>query len=177
MLRELILIVVRVLDSPRKLETSDKISFVVIGQWLEREEVREALIEQARNRHGEKWARRNVWLTRRAIDALMRRLARLATEEPNRERLLRNFRDDFVAHELQRDIPRDQPLFKHILEMVQEIQGLSLDALTACTGYELELDHIATEATEGAEQLWRAVAERQFRWHPKRVSCNWAPQP
>lgn len=36
LLRELILIIVRVLDKPRNLETSDKISFVVIGRWLER---------------------------------------------------------------------------------------------------------------------------------------------
>jgi hypothetical protein len=168
LLRELTLIVVRVLDKPRKLETSDKVSFVVIGQWLERDEVCEALIEKARKQHGKKWARRNVGITRRAIKGLKQRLDRLAGEDPNRERLLRNSRDDFLAHELHRDIPRDQPVFGHLMDMIKEIQGLSEDALTACTGFELDFDHIAADAKDGAKQLWRAVVERRFRWHPKR---------
>lgn len=168
LLRELTLIVVRVMDKPRKLESSDKVSFVVIGQWLERDEICEALIENSRKRHAEKWARRNVWITRRAIARLKQRLARLAAEDPNRERLLRNSRDDFLAHELHRDIPRDQPMLGHLMEMIKEIESLSIDALTACTGHELEFDHIAAEAKDGAEQVWKAVAERRFRWHPKR---------
>ena len=167
LLRELILIAVRVLDKPRNLEKSDKVSFVVIGQWLERDEVCEALIENARKRHGEKWALRNAAITRRAIRGLKRRLDRLATEDPNRERLLRNFRDDFLAHELHREIPRDGPMFGHIMDMIKEIQGLSSDALTACTGHQIEFCHIAAEAKDGAQQLWKAVAERQFTWHPK----------
>jgi len=168
LLRELTLIVVRVLDKPRKLETSDKVSFVVIGRWLERDEVCEALIERARKRHPEKWARRNVWITRRAIRGLKQRLDRLKAEDPNREGLLRNSRDDFLAHELHREIPRDQPMLGHLMEMIKEIQGLSRDALAAFTGHEVEFDHIAADAKEGAEQLWRAIVERRFRWHPKR---------
>lgn len=168
LLRELTLIIVRVLDTPRKLETSDKVSFVVIAQWLERDGIPEALVEEARKRHPEKWARRNVWMTRRAIRGLKQRLGRLAAENPNRERLLRNGRDDFLAHELHREIPRDQALVGHLMEMTNEIQALSRDALIACTGHELEFDHIAAEAKDGAEQFWRALVERHFRWHPKR---------
>ena len=168
LLRELTLIIVRVLDRPRKLETSDKVSFVVIAQWLERDGVSEALVEKARERHPANWARRNVWMTRRAIRGLKQRLDRLAAEDPNRERLLRNGRDDFLAHELHREIPRDQALFGHLMEMTNEIQALSRDALIACTGHELEFDHIAAEGKDGAEQIWRALVERGFRWHPKR---------
>jgi hypothetical protein len=168
LLRELIIIIVRVLDKPRNLETSDKVSFVVIGRWLEREEVSRALIENARKRHGERWALRSAAIARHAIRRLKQRLHNLAMEDPNRERLLRNFRDDFLAHELHRDIPRDGPLFGHIIEMVKEIQGLSKDALAACTGAELEFNHIAAEAKDGTGQLWRAIVERRFRWHPRR---------
>jgi predicted small metal-binding protein len=168
LLRELILIIVRVLDKPRNLETSDKISFVVIGRWLERDEVPQSLIEHARKRHGERWALRSAAIARHAIRRLKQRLHNLETENPNRERLLRNFRDDFLAHELHRDIPRDGPLFGHIMDMVKEIQGLSKDALAACTGAELDFDHVAADAKDGAEQLWRAIVERRFRWHPKR---------
>ncbi len=168
LLRELIIIIVRVLDKPRSLETSDKISFVVIGRWLERDEVSQALIEHARKRHGDRSARRSGAIARNAIRRLKQRLQNLETEDPNRERLLRNFRDDFLAHELHRDIPRDGPLFGHIMDMVKEIQGLSKDALAACTGAELDFGHAAADAKEGADQLWRAIVERRFRWHPRR---------
>ncbi len=168
LLRELTLIVVRVLDKPQKLETTDKVSFVVVGQWLERDEICEALVERARNRNPEKWARRNVLMTQRAIKGLKQRLDRLSAEDPNRERLLRNARDDFLAHELHREIPRDQPLLGHLMEMTKEIQALSRDAAIACTGHVLEFDHIAAVGKDGAEQIWRAIVERRFGWHPKR---------
>ena len=142
-------------------------SFVVIGKWFERDGVCEALIENARKRHGEKSALQNAAVTRRAIRGLKRRLNRLGTEDPNRERLLRNFRDDFLAHELHREIPRDEPMFGHVMDMIKEIQGLSSDALTACTGHQIEFGHISAEAKDGAQQLWKAVAERPFTWHPK----------
>lgn len=167
LLRELILIIVRVLDEPRNLEKSDKVSFVVIGRWLERDGICEALVENARERNGARWARRNAAITRHAIRRLKLCLQRLANEDPNRERLLRNFRDDLLAHELHREIPRDEPMFGHIMEMVKEIQGLSSDALTACSGHQIEFGHVAAEAKDGAKQLWRAIAERKFTWHPK----------
>lgn len=91
LLREIILIIVRVFDKPRKLENSDKVSFVVIGEWLERDGICEALIEKARERNGARWARRNAAITRNAIRRLKLRLERLANEDPNREQLLRNF--------------------------------------------------------------------------------------
>ena len=167
LLRELILVIVRVFDKPRNLEKSDKVSFVVIGGWLERDEICKALMENARERNGARWPRRNAALTRNAIRRLKLRLERLANEDPNRERLLRNFRDDFLAHELHRDIPRAGPMFGHILDMVKELQGLSSDAVTACSGHQIEFGHVAADAKDGAKQLWRAIAERQFTWHPK----------
>jgi hypothetical protein len=79
LLRELIIIIVRVLDKPRNLETSDKVSFVVIGRWLERGEVSQALIESARKRHGERWARRSAAIARHATFRSMSAMGRKQT--------------------------------------------------------------------------------------------------
>ena len=49
-LRELILIIVRVLDKPRgKVEDSDKVSFPVISKWLERAEIQDELVLRGRS--------------------------------------------------------------------------------------------------------------------------------
>lgn len=157
LLRELTLVLVRVLDKPRVLETSDKISFVVIGLWLQKDEIRESLVDRARKRHGEKWADQHEQSTRAAIPRVIERLDRLATEEPNRERRLRNARDEFLAHELHLEIPRDQPVFGHLQEMTEEIQALCMDTSIAIIGFDLSFEHIAEGAGEGADELWKAV--------------------
>lgn len=167
LLREMVLIVTRVLDKPRHLQSNNRVSFEVVRQWLREDGVREAIIENARTRHKSRFSRRNVILTMRRLHLLDRSLLRLAIETPNRERLLRNFRDDFLAHELQHEIPRDLPEFGHLMTMITEIQRLASHCTFICTGYELGFDHLEVEAKDGAEQLWRAVSERNFEWHPK----------
>ena len=161
LLREPILILVRVHDKPSNLETTDKVSFFVVGHWLQKAGVQEALVARARRSSGKKWADRNAQTARDAILRAKERLERLANETPNREKLLRNFRNGFLAHELHIAIPKELPLFGHIKEMTEEIQGLCIDVTLAVNGDLEEFDCITESAKDGADQIWRAVAARE----------------
>lgn len=159
-LRELILIVVRVFDQPRrKLETSDKVSFPVISMWLEREDVRDELLRRARGWFGDGYrADENEASVRDAIKRLKDSLDRLAAENPNREKRLRHFRDEFLAHELHFEIPRDKPLFGHIYEMIDEIKALSEATSLAVEGSSVAWNFVNEEMRESADELWRLAA-------------------
>lgn len=167
LLQEMILIVVRLLDHPRNLRKNEKVSFKAVDQWLANEAVRASIIERARQRHGEEWERRSQVKTRLGIRRINRNLRRLKDEDPNREKLLRDFRNDFLAHELEHPIPNDLPELGHLIGMLSEIKILAFQTLYVCTGFEIGFDHIEAEAREGAEQLLRSISERKFRWHPK----------
>lgn len=164
-LRELILIIVRVLDRPRgKLENSDKVSFPVIAAWLDCTEIRQELFQRARNWFGEGYrAEENERTVRDAMERLQVTLKRLATEAPNREKRLRNFRDEFLAHELHFDIPRDKPLFGHISEMLEEVKVLSEATALAVEGASVAWNFVNEEMRHSADEMWRAVADSASR--------------
>jgi hypothetical protein len=159
-LRELILILVRVFDKPRaKLETSDKVSFAVVSMWLERGDIREALAARARVWFPDGYrADENEAAVRDAIQRLHDGLHRLEIENPNRNRRLRDFRDQFLAHELHLEVPRDPPLFGHIAEIGQEIKGLSEAAALAIEGSSTAWNFVDDQMRDSADALWRSVA-------------------
>jgi len=160
-LRELILILVRVFDRPRgPIEKSEKVSFPVISQWLEKDDVRDALIANARNWFPAGYrADENEASVRDATQRLRDGLHRLATETPNREKRLRQFRDEFLAHELHFEIARDKPLFGHIYEMVDEVTSLAEAASLAVEGTSVAWNFADDGMRESADALWSAVAK------------------
>lgn len=160
LLREVVLILVHAFDTARVLATSDRVSFVIVRGLIGQGEVLDSLVKRARERNGPKWADKNERATREAFQRLEERLDRLAQEEPNRAKLLRDYRDEFVGHNLHFEVPRDQPAFRHIKEMLDEIQPLCADCLLAITGHELDFDWVDQEAKEGADLIWSAVAQQ-----------------
>lgn len=161
-LRELMMILVRVFDRPgnRGIEKSDKVTFPIIAEWLKREPIRKALLERARNWFDDGYlADRNEESAKAAMDDLHHRLDRLQTEQPNRQQLLRDFRDGFLAHELERQMSRDPPLFGHIGEMLEEVRLLSEAASLAIRGTEIAWEPLDDQITRSADWLWHRVGE------------------
>jgi hypothetical protein len=161
-LRELMMILVRVFDRPGRwgIEKSDKVTFPIIAEWLKREPIREALLQRARNWLDDGYlAERHEASAKAAMDDLQTRLDCLQAEQPNRQQLLRDFRDGFLAHELERQIPRDPPLFGHIGEMLEEVRLLSEAASLAIRGTEIAWEPLDDQIARSANWLWQRVGE------------------
>lgn len=161
-LRELMLILVRVFDRAGHsgIEKSDKVTFPIIAEWLARAPIRAALIDRARNWFEDGYlADKNEATVTAAMDDIHARLDRLRSEQPNREKLLRNFRDGFLAHELHREVPHDPPLFGHIGEMLEEIRQLSEATSLAIRGTEIAWEPLDDQITRSADWLWHRVGE------------------
>lgn len=161
-LRELMLILVKVFDGPGRhgIEKSDKVTFPIIAAWLAREPVRAALLEKARS-----WlddgdlADEHEAGAAGAMDAIQEGLQRLRDERPNREKLLRDFRDGFLAHDLHREIPCHPPLFGHISELLEEIRLLSEATSLAIEGSSVHWDMLDEQIRNSADWLWSRVAD------------------
>jgi hypothetical protein len=153
---------VRVFDQPghRGLERSDKVSFPVVLGWLERPEIEAALRARARGWFIDGYrADKNEGTVVDAIARLRDNLARIGGEQPNRQTRLRDFRDEFLAHELHIEVPRDKPLFGHIGEMCEEIKALSEAASLAIEGSTTAWNFVDGEMSQSADEFWRRVAE------------------
>lgn len=163
-LRELMLILVRVFDRAGRfpIEKSDKVTFPIVAEWLARAPIRAALIKRARDWFEDGYrADENEASVKAAMDDIDARLDRLRTESPNREQLLRNFRDGFLAHELHREVPRDPPLFGHIGEMLEEIRQLSEATSLAIRGTEIAWGPLEDQITRSADWMWQRVGEKE----------------
>lgn len=162
MLRELILILVRVFDGRGHypLEATDKVSFPVILEWVTQPLIEADLIAKARLWFADGHrANENETSVKAAIDQLRSSLARLDAEIPNRQQRLRDFRDGFLAHELRRDIPRDPPLFGDISSLLDEIRLLSEAVSLAIEGKSTHWDNLEDECRGSADWLWDRVAK------------------
>lgn len=163
-LRELMLILVRVFDKPgyRGIERSDKVSFPVISAWLEREPIRAGLLERARLWLPDGYlANEHEQSAMGAMETLASKLNDLQTEQPCREKLLRDFRDGFLAHELHHEVPRDRPLFGHIGTMLEEVRLLSEATSLCIEGSEIHWDILDEQISESANWLWNRLGESQ----------------
>lgn len=162
-IRELVLIVVRVFDRPRQGQDvlrSDKVSFPVVLQLAAIAGVREYLREDARCWFEDGFqADRNEAAVERSIEELSVALDRLANEVPNRSRLLRDFRDEFLAHELEFSTDRARPVYKHLTDMVLELEGLTKATSMAFEGSQVEFEIGHRDARHGADALWELLAK------------------
>lgn len=157
-LRELILILVRTLDQPRgHVLQSDKVSFPVVLQLASLPGVRDRLTENARAWLEGDNADQNAEAVSCSLDLIAESLERLGAEAPNRSRLLRDFRDEFLAHELQFDAPRARPLYRDLAAMVLELEQLSAAASMAFEGADVAWDHAHEQGREPAIELWRVI--------------------
>lgn len=160
-LRELIMVLVRVFDRPGRngVERSDKGSFPVIVEWLARDPIRDVLVHRARNWLDEDMADINEAAARKAMEDMRVRLDGLLAEDPNREKRLRDFRDGFLAHELHREIPRPPLLFGYIEGLLNEATALSEAASMALRGAHIEWGVLEAQITESAGWLWDRVGK------------------
>ena len=163
-LRELMMIIVRAFDKRGgyKLEKTDKVTFPIIAEWIAREPIHALLLQQARNWFDDGYrADENEASVRKAILDLNERLEKLQTEDPNREKRLRNHRNVFLAHDLHRPVPNDPPLFGDISELLEEMRLLSESATLAIRGSEVSWELLDDEVKRSADWLWKKVGQEE----------------
>ena len=159
-LRELIMILVRVFDKAghNGIMRSDKVTFPIIAEWIAQPPIHDLLIEKAKVWFPDGYnADENVRTVETGIGDIADRLDRLAKEDPNREKLLRNFRDGFLAHELHRQVELPGPMFGHIGGMLEEIRLLSESASMVIEGTDIAWDNLDHDVMRSADWLWKRV--------------------
>ena len=159
-LRELIMILVRVFDKAghNGIMRSDKVTFPIVAEWIARVPIHDLLIEKARVWFPDGYrADENVQTVESAIGDLNTRLNRITSEDPNREKLLRDFRDGFLAHELHRQVELPGPMFGHIGGMLEEIRLLSESASMVIEGTDIAWDNLDHDVMRSADWLWKRV--------------------
>ena len=159
-LHETIMIVVRAFDraGQRGPFRTDKVSFPVLLALVEQAGVREELEQRARIWLPDGWqGDENARACLQAIDAIAAILARLDAEQPNRQRRLRDFRDEFLAHNLQFDFRRDAPIFNDVTTLIDELTQLSDAAELAFNGNAVHWDVLNGDMQQSAASLWAAI--------------------
>lgn len=152
-LREQVVILTRVFDPPG----DQRLSFPVVRELLAKPGVTEHLVIDARTTWPFQDPDESEAIVRRHITELGERLDRLKTEEPNRLKRLRDFRNTNIAHELWHETPRPRPLFQHVWDITDE-------AVACAESVKLVVEGSAVGWLEGtvqrsAEWLWDTVAE------------------
>jgi hypothetical protein len=161
-LHETIMILVRAFDRPgqRGPFRTDKVSFPVVLALVEQVGVRAEVEQRARNWLPDGWqGDENARACLQAIDTIAAILARLDVEQPNRQRRLRDFRDEFLAHNLEFDDRRDAPIFHDITTLLDELTELSDAAELAFNGNNVHWDVLHGDMQLSAASLWAAIHE------------------
>ena len=70
---------------------------------------------------------------------------------------MRNFRDQYLAHNLVFDIERERPIFGHITSMLEEMTLLVEASELALSGASIFWDMLDENARLSAEELWRTI--------------------
>jgi hypothetical protein len=87
------------------------------------------------------------------------RLTRIENEtDPNRAQLLRDFRDENIAHELRFDRLRARPEYQHLRTLLADVQALTEDLAMIVQGERVVWRD--GDVTRSANALWQAVADR-----------------
>jgi hypothetical protein len=156
LLREQILIIVRLFDFPRgPALKSNRISFPVVRELLTLPGVMEVFTERARSWPGQSESK-NMEIVHARFAGFEERLGRLQAEDPNRERRLRSYRDENLAHELYFEQPRPKALYGYIPDLLHEVLQLTEDVGLIVQGAHYFWDE--GEAERSATALWSAVA-------------------
>jgi len=156
-----IMMIARLFDKPARPGRRGGIrySFPTCREWLSVPGVKETLIAEAFHwPNGQR--EKNCKHITESIERFLATLGEIEDEEePNRLRLLRDFRDENIAHELGFDEPRDPPLYRHITELLQITMNLTRDLSFLADGIVIHWEN--TEfAQRSGEALWGAVATR-----------------
>lgn len=159
-LNSLVMVVVRLLDHPQR----DRITFSKVQEQMRIPGVSEALIAAAPSSLHILIAQDVITPEQASTKIAARitdfhaRLERLAAEQPNRTKLLRDYRHANLAHELWANKARIMPTYDQLKTMVFEILALAEDVQAIVTGSPLQEPLTRGEASESALELWRAVA-------------------
>jgi len=159
-LHETIIILVRAFDQAggRGPLRSDKVSFPILLDLTWIDGVREELELRARLWLPDGWqADENANACTAALDDLGTTLERLRTEEPNRQKRLRDFRDEFLAHNLEFDEDRSRPLIGDITALLSELVVLSDAAELAFNGNNVHWDMLQQDVSASAASLWEVI--------------------
>ncbi|MAM39557.1 hypothetical protein [Sphingobium sp. UBA5915] len=159
-LYETIMIVTRAFDASGRggALRSDRASFKVLAELAQLHGVRDEVARRASAWFEDGWnADENARAALGALDQIDAALLRLDAEEPNRIRLMRNFRDQYLAHNLVFDIERERPIFGHITSMLEEMTLLVEASELALSGASIFWDMLDENARLSAEELWRTI--------------------
>jgi hypothetical protein len=158
-LHESMMIIVRAFDQRghRNLFQTDKVSFPIMAELTEQPGVRAELEIRARN-WLEGWqAEENARACLDSLDRMEGALERLATEAPNRQQLLRDFRDEFLAHNLEIEAERARPFYAHITGLLEELTTLSDHAELAYSGLHVHWDVLQDQYGVASAALWQTI--------------------
>ena len=159
-LHESIIIIVRAFARPGRggvLQTN-RVSFPILAELSTINGVRDELEARARRWHPDGLREdENARGSMEALDRMVSRIDGLLVEDPNRQQRLRNFRDEFLAHNLEIEVKRESPVFRDITELLDELTHLSDDAEFAFSGNHLDWGVFNDQAKENAESLWEVI--------------------
>jgi hypothetical protein len=154
-----ILMITRVFDRPSKNGAllTNRQSFPVCRDLLDLPGVTEWLIKDALT-----WpnglAHLNSQHVQEHLVRFRERLTALEQEQnPNRQALLRAFRDENIAHELHFVDQRERPLYRHVTELLDEIKLLAEHLSFVVEGTVVRWDDTGLARRSGLA-LWAAVA-------------------
>lgn len=151
-LREQIIILTRVFDPP----ANNRLSFPVVRDLLSKPGIIQYFVQDARDTWPLQDPDESEATVLRHIANLDERLDRLANEVPNRLKMLRDFRNTNIAHELWHEIPRQSPQFQHVWAITNEAKNCAESVKLVIEGASVGW----AEGTIGrsATWLWDVVA-------------------
>jgi len=154
-----IVMITRVLDRPGRgrIMEQNRLSFPVCRELMAQPGVMDWLIQDADDR--DILENRRGPAVRERCPAFLDLLAEIETEaDPNRAQLLRDFRDENIAHELRFDELRARPEFQHLHSLLRDVQTLTEHLAMIVQGERVlwRDGNVARSATA----LWQAVADR-----------------
>jgi hypothetical protein len=160
-LHETIMIVVRALDGSRgKPLASNRVSLPVMIELALLPGVRDELETRARAWMEDGWqAHENARACLAALEDLSAGVRRLEVEEPNRQRRLRNFRDEFLAHNLHFEEERERPIIGDITGLLRDLRHLSDRAELAFTGTQTEWSQFDQDLDQLSRDMWHLIRD------------------
>lgn len=155
-LEGVILRISRVLDPPghKSILHTNRISLPICRDLIALPNVLDRFADNARiwNMLGDE----SVALVYERFEHLRAKLHTLETEEPNKERLVRQFRDENIAHELKLNPLPQRPQYRQVWALLDEVTSATEDLAMIADG---EAFHWAQdEAGQAATLLWEAVS-------------------
>lgn len=151
-LREQVIILTRVFDPPGR----NRLSFPVVRELLAKPGVAEHFIQDARETWPFQDPDQSEETVRKHIAELSARLDTLANEEPSRLKMLRDFRNTNIAHELWHEVPRQNPQFQHVWDITSEAKACAEAVKLVIEGS--AVGWAEGMVTKSSTWLWDAVA-------------------